>query len=141
MKDIHNKILAAELIAPNIYDGDIPSAPVDLVDYEAAEVLLHIGAGGIPFTDTARIDFKLMHSEDGSNYSAVKSSDLVGSPPVGEGGIIKSLTAAHATASLDQFGYIGGKRYLKLLADFSGTHETGTPIAALVVKGQPHQMR
>jgi hypothetical protein len=32
-----------------------------------------------------------------------------------------------------RFGYKGGKRYLKLLADFSGTHGTGTPVAAVVM--------
>lgn len=34
--------------------------------------------------------------------------------------------------------YIGGKRYLKLLADFGGTHATGTALSATLVKGRPH---
>ncbi len=34
----------------------------------------------------------------------------------------------------------GGKRYLKVLADFSGTHATGTPIGVVVVKGNPDIM-
>jgi len=50
-------------------------------------------------------------------------------------GIIKSLTSAHAAADVYRFGYVGNKRYLKLLADFSGTHGSGTPIAAMVLKG------
>jgi hypothetical protein len=45
-------------------------------------------------------------------------------------GIIKSLIAAHAAAGAYRFGYKGGKRYIRLTADFSGTHGTGTPIAA-----------
>jgi hypothetical protein len=44
---------------------------------------------------------------------------------VGTGGIVKSLIAAHAAADTTEVGYIGGKRYLKVLADFSGTHGTG----------------
>ena len=36
---------------------------------------------------------------------------------------------------MQKIGYIGGKPYLKLLADFSGTHGTGTPVSALVVRG------
>ena len=34
-----------------------------------------------------------------------------------------------------RFGYVGGKRYVKLLAAFSGTHGTGTPIAGVVIRG------
>jgi hypothetical protein len=51
------------------------------------------------------------------------------------GGIIKALVAAHAAAACYRVGYKGGKRYLKVLAKFSGTHGTGTPIAAMVIKG------
>jgi hypothetical protein len=57
---------------------------------------------------------------------------------VGTGGIVRSLIAEHAAATVDRVGYIGGKRYLKILADFSGTHGTGTPIGVQVIKGLPH---
>lgn len=43
--------------------------------------------------------------------------------------------AGHATAAVYRFGYVGTKRYLKLLAALEGTHATGTPVAALVIKG------
>ena len=51
-------------------------------------------------------------------------------------GIIRTLNAAHASPTLQKLGYVGGKRYHKLLADFSGTHGTGTPIAASVVRNR-----
>ena len=56
---------------------------------------------------------------------------------VASGGIIKALTSAHAAAASYRCGYKGGKRYLKLLADFSGTHGTGTPISAMALLGHP----
>ena len=70
-------------------------------------------------------------------YEVITADDLLGVSSVTDG-IVKSLVAAHATADVTRFGYRGGKRYLKLLADFSGTHGTGTPIAAVVAKGNPH---
>jgi hypothetical protein len=33
--------------------------------------------------------------------------------------------------------YIGGKRYIKPVLNFSGTHSTGTPVAVTVLLGQP----
>ena len=138
MKDIHDKIEAVTLITPAIIAEDNTPGAVDRLNWEAAEILLHIGAGGITFSADNKIEFKLTHSDDDSTYTAVTSADLVGAPTVGTGGIIKSLVAAHATATNYQFGYIGNKRYLKLLADFSGTHGTGTEIGAWVLKGRPH---
>ncbi|VBB39005.1 conserved hypothetical protein [uncultured Spirochaetota bacterium] len=138
MKEIHGLVAAVELIPAATYDADNTPAAVDLIGFEAAEIALEIGVGGITFNGTNKIEFKLTHSDDNSTYTAVTAEDLVGSPSVGDGGIIKSLVAAHAAATVEQFGYIGGKRFLKLLADFSGTHGTGTPIGAQVIKGRPH---
>ncbi|NLX25086.1 MAG: hypothetical protein GXY61_03875 [Lentisphaerae bacterium] len=138
MKEIHGLVAAVELIPAATYDADNTPAAVDLIGFEAAEIALEIGVGGITFNGTNKIEFKLTHSDDNSTYTAVTADDLVGSPSVGDGGIIKSLVAAHAAATVEQFGYIGGKRFLKLLADFSGTHGTGTPIGAQVIKGRPH---
>ena len=138
MKDIHDKIEAVTVIAAEVLDADNTPSAIDRINWEAAELVLHIGAGGITFDADNKIEFKLTHSDDDSSYTAVTAYDLVGSPTVGTGGVIKSLTAAHAAATVEQFGYIGNKRYLKLLADFSGTHATGTLIYADLIKGRPH---
>lgn len=140
MKDIHDKIEVATLIAPEVLAADNTPSGIDLAGFEAAEIILHIGVGGITFDDTNKIEFKLSHSDDGTTYEDITSTDLVGAPTVDTGGIIKSLTTVHSAATVDQYGYIGGKRYIQLLAKFSGIHGTGTPISALAIKGRPHQM-
>lgn len=138
MKDIHSHILAAVLIGAAELDADNTPPAVDLQGYDAAEILLNIGIGGITFSGTNKIEFKLTHSDDDSTYTEVDVDDMLGLTSVGSGGIIKSLTAAHAAAAVYRFGYKGGKRYLKLLAEFSGTHGTGTPIAATALLGRGH---
>ena len=138
MKDLHSQIDIVEWIPAETYDADYQAGVVDLLGFESAEIVLSIGAGGITFTSSNKIEFVLTHSDDDSSYSAVTADDLLGVSSV-TNGIVKSLVVAHATADVTRFGYRGGKRYLKLLADFSGTHGTGTPIGAVVVKGHPHQ--
>lgn len=137
MKDIHSAILAAVAIGNATLSADNTPAAIDLLGYDAAEILLAIGVGGITFSGTNKIEFVLTHSDDDVTYTAVETKDMLG-VTVAAGGIIKSLIAAHAAAAAYRFGYKGGKRYLKLLADFSGTHGTGTPIAAIVIKGWGH---
>lgn len=136
MQDLHEITSVAVAIPNATILADNTPAAVDLAGYKAAEIILAVGVGGITFSTTNKVEFKLTHSDDDSTYAAVAQADVLGTT-VGTGGIIKSLNAAHATASVYRVGYVGPKRYLKLLADFSGTHGVGTPIAAIVVRASP----
>jgi hypothetical protein len=139
MRDIYNNIDIVNAIDPAELGEDETSSAIDLQGYESAEVVIHVGVGGITFSDTNKVEFKLTHSDNDSDYAAVDEDDVEGIDSVGTGGIIHSLIAAHASATVTEVGYIGGKRYLKLHADFSGTHGTATPMAATVVKGHALQ--
>jgi len=138
MRDLFHNLGIAEAIPPAEYDADNTPAAIDLLGFESALLSIHVGVGGITFNGTNKIEFKLTHSDDDSSYSAVVDDDVIGLSSVGTGGIVLALTTAHAAASIARVGYVGGKRYLKLLADFSGTHGAGTPIAATVIKGHAH---
>ncbi len=129
-----HSVIAA--IAPAVLDADNTPAAIDLSNFDAAIIVLQVGVGGITFTTTNKVEFKLTHSDDDSTYTAVAQEDIKG-VTVATGGIIKSLVAAHAAASLTKVGYHGGKKYLKLLADFGGTHSTGTAMSAVAILGSP----
>lgn len=136
MRDLHTLFTRDVAIGNATYSADTTPAAIDLQGFDAAEVLIDIGVGGITFSGVNKVDFVLTHSDDNSTYTNVADADLLGVSGTSNG-IIKSLQAAHAAAATYRFGYIGNKRYLKLLADFSGTHGTGTPLAASVLKGRP----
>jgi hypothetical protein len=136
MKDLHSGVRVATLLPAALYAADNTPATVDLLGFQSAEVLLAIGVGGITFSGTNKIEFVLTHSDDDSTYTPVTTADMIG-VTIASGGIIKPLVAAHATASSYRYGYKGGRRYLRLLADFSGTHGTGTSAAAIVLLGDP----
>ncbi|RIA37481.1 hypothetical protein DFR49_3366 [Hephaestia caeni] len=135
MKDIHSGMALVSVIGAAVVSASTTPAAIDLQGYNAAEIVLAVGAGGITFSGTNKIEFVLTHSDDDDTYVAVDASDVLGAVDVGEGGVIKALTSAHADPTVHRFGYKGGRRYLKLLAKFSGTHGTGTPIAALAILG------
>ena len=134
MQDLHSNIYAIEAIGAAELDADNTPAAIDLQDYNSAEILLNVGVGGITFSGTNKIEFKLTHSDDDDTYTDVTTDDMLG-VTIASDGIIKALTSAHAASAVYRFGYKGDKRYLKLLADFSGTHGTATPIAATVIAG------
>lgn len=140
MRDFSQVLSPAILIPASTLSADNTPPAVDLSGYDGAMISLHIGVGGITFSGTNKIEFVLTHSEDNSTYTNVTDADIVkdaNAPASISNGIVRALVAAHAAATVQKIGYIGNKRYLKLLADFSGTHGTGTPIAAIAIRGFP----
>lgn len=137
MKDLYGVTSPAVLIGAAALDADNTPVGVSIADFESALILISVGVGGITFTGTNKVEFKLTHSDDDSNYTAVAQGDIAGAT-VGSGGIILSLVAAHASATVNRIGYHGGKRYLKLLADFGGTHAAATPMSAIVLRANPN---
>lgn len=138
-RDLEPHLKPVVAIAAAALAADNTPAALDLIGYHAALLLISVGVGGITFDATNKVEFKLTHSDDDSTYVAVADADVVmgqnADSSVGTGGIVKSLIAAHATADVTVIGYRGSKRYLKVLADFSGTHGTATPMSATLLKG------
>jgi len=144
MRDLASYVAAVTMFGPITLAADNTPAPFDLQGFDSAAILLAVGIGGITFDGSNKIEFVLTHADDNGAgspgiFTPVTAADIYGAdaPTTVTGGIVKSLIAAHAAADVTEVGYKGGKRFLKLLADFSGTHGTGTPIAALLVKGDP----
>jgi len=138
VKDLASRIAAVPAIAPNVYSASTTPAAIDLSGFESAAVLIEAGVGGVTFSSTVRIDFVVSDSDDGVNFSPATKFSGSELPSGGvTGGVVKSLQAAHATPDVTTIGYIGGKRYLEVQANFVGTQATGTPLSATVVKGNP----
>lgn len=121
--------------------ADANGASVDRSGFFALGLLLQIGVGGIAFDATNKIEFKWEVSDDNAAWTAAAQGDLIlpngDDVTIGTGGIFKSLTAAKAAISSERFSYLGPKRYSRVVADFSGTHGTGTPVTATFLLGRP----
>lgn len=135
MKDLHSKIAIVNVFGPAVLAADNTPAAIDLQGFNSAVIELAIGVGGITFDATNKIEVKVTHSDDNSSYSPVTDADMLGITGISTG-IIKSLVAAHAAVETCRYGYKGGKRYLKVLADFTGTHGTGTSLYCSVIKSR-----
>jgi hypothetical protein len=126
---------AGFVLPPAAYSADNTPASFDIGTALSATIVLQVGVGGITFTADNRVEFVLTHSDlTGEGFTPVTQADVVG-VTVAEGGIVRALVAAHAAPTVTVIGYRGRKRFLRLLADFSGTHATPTPLSAAVLRG------
>jgi hypothetical protein len=137
-RDLHSIVSHLLAIGPASLNADNTPTAQDLANFQSALVTIAVGVGGITFDATNKIEFKMLHG-DTTTYAqatAVAQADVRG-VTVGAGGIVRSLVAAHAAATVTKVGYFGGKRYLFVLADFSGTHGTATPVCVTIERGHP----
>jgi len=137
MRDQVSDFSALVLIPSATISADNTPASIDLAGYQACTILIEVGAGGITFSGTNKVEFVLTESDDNSTFTNVAAADVIHAPIAVTSGIVYNLIAAHAAGTVVRIGYKGTKRYLKLLADFSGTHGTGTPISAVALLGEP----
>jgi hypothetical protein len=134
MRDIASNLKVVQVIGPEALSADNTPIAIDRLGYETAMLAIGVGIGGITFTNSNKVEFVLTHSDDDTTYEAVTDDHVQGVTGI-TGGIIKSLKTAHAAADVTKIGYVGDRRYLKLLADFGGTHGSATPISVAAVLG------
>jgi hypothetical protein len=146
--DQKSSLKSVVVVPPAVIAADNTPVALDLSDFKACTLQIYVGAGGITYSGSNRIDFVLTHSDDNVTFTPVTDNEVVLDYGVsvaalvaagGAAGTVKSLVAAHASADtvLTEVGYIGKKLYLKVLADFSGTHGTGTLIGVNAILGHP----
>ena len=135
MQDLKNNIGVVQSLAPAERGSDANGTGVDLQGFESATVVIDMGAEGITLSSTNKIEIELEHSDDNSTFTDVTSSaDVIGATPDSSGVIATFDDPAEAPA-IASVGYIGGKRYIRAVANFSGTHGTATPMSVSVIKG------
>jgi hypothetical protein len=120
MRDITEVLSPAVLIGAATLTADNTPASIDRSGFDAVAILLSIGAGGITFDGTNKVEFKLTHSDDDSTYTAVASSDLIGQSH----GTVPAASSNRSSwrmprQTVEKFGYKGGKRYLQVCSPTS----------------------
>lgn len=133
------------IVAMATLAADNTPAAIDVRGYECVQILIGVGIQGVTFTTTDKIEIKLRKG-DGTvgNHTAVAATDVVmpSALTFASGGIIRNLNAAHAAATYYVVDYINqdpASGYISILADFSGTHGTGTPLS-IVVRRLRHRL-
>lgn len=139
MRDMASNMSPRTVVVPIVATTTPTVVAVDRQGFESVTFVAQVGAGGITFTGTNKIELILEHSDDNSAWSTVTNpKDVVGRTATITSGIVDAWTSAKAAASIHEYGYIGGKRYVRLTPTFGGTHGTGTAVAVTAMLGHPN---
>lgn len=122
MRDLANNIGAVPAIAPAVLAATTTGDPIDLAGFGSVAVVINAGA----IAGDGNFTAKLQESDTttGGDFTDVAAADLTG-----------TLPASLAAASAVKVGYVGNKRYVRVLI----TKNSGTSIAAgaVIINGNP----
>lgn len=139
IRDIYNNQDIRVSLLPAVRNADANGTWVDLRDFDGNLISVSVGAGGIVFDGTNRIEFLVQESDDASTPNSVANEDLLGFSNEGAAtGTIAVVNAPGDASQVYAAQYRGNKRYIRIVADFFGTHATGTPVASNVHRGYAH---
>ena len=123
--DLYNNTDVVQTIIPAVYKTAQTGAAVDLHGYHGAMVEINCGL----WTDGSHA-FDVQESDAaGSGFAAVDNSQLQGTEP--------TVTGATQDEQIYRIGYMGAKRYIKVVTTESGT--TGMAHSVNVIRGRPRK--
>ena len=135
MRDLANRVVQTAVLAPVVQNATVTSAAIDLEGFNSAMISVATGVEGVTLSGSVFWTFILQHSDDDSTYTVVSSSKDVTDGSIDSNGIFLTLDDNGETPQVSGIGYIGGKRYLKVVTTKNGTMSTGTPISVNCIKG------
>ena len=141
MQDLSNNIEIGNSIINAVKTAGANGTGIDLQGFEEATAVVSVGAEGDTLSGSVYFEVSLEHSDDDATYTDVVQADIVNGT-IAAGGIwlkLDGTTGGNPDTTGDQWqvGYVGGKRYVRLVLAKAGTHSTGTPISGMIVKSRP----
>ena len=137
MFDLKNNIELVECLNAIVKTADTNATAVDTQGANSAMAIVNVGAPGITFSGTNKVDIKLEDSSDNSSFTAVTNNNFVTGGTVDSSGIWQTIDADGDCNAVYGIGYVGPERYYRVVLDFSGTHGTGTVFGVVGAQSNP----
>ena len=134
MRDLYDNLKVSKSIDPIVGNNDTEGTGigVDLQGFKGALMIAHLGVSLDTLSGSVYVTVKFQESDVlGSGYADIAAADLLG----GSNGIV--IDDPVEDEVIIARGYIGSKRYVRILIDHTGTHTNGFPYSAVVIKGFP----
>lgn len=132
-KDLYNKLALAKSVAPQFVNSNttLTGTGVDLRGFEGALCVLE--AGTMAGSAAANVYTPEVQESDSSDtgFTAVADADLIGT----EAAAVHTGTTDNTIAKI---GYIGKKRYIRLVITTTAFTTAGGNISGMIIKGAPH---
>lgn len=133
LKDVKNKLSLVSSLLPAVRTSDTNGAGVDTQKSIGVGIVAHIGLSGDTLSGSTKIEMEVQHSDDNSSFVACANADIDAAVTGTNTGTFAVIDAAADDEQIYECNYLGSKRYVRVVANFTGTHTNGCPLSAHVV--------
>ena len=137
MRDLKSGLAFDEALNAIEKGSDTNCTAIDSQGFSSVVHVVNVGAPGITFSTTNKVDIELEHSDDNATFTDVTSNTDVTGGTVDSSGVFQTIDANGDCNKVYAIGYVGGKRYSRVVLNFSGTHGSNTIFGVMGVKGHP----
>ena len=134
MKDFSSDLLAVQSLVPILAHttADGTGLGVDMTLYDGALMIAHVGQSGDTLAVGLKWTVQFQHcaTNTAGSFTDIDAADLEG----GANAVV--IDDAAEDEVVIQRGYKGALRWLRIIFTQVGTHTTGTPLSAVIVKGR-----
>jgi len=144
MHDIVNNIGVTQLLMPQtIHSSELDTGVVDTQGADIQSIVVLVGNIGDTLSGSVRIDLSIQHADDNGSgspesFAACTDDDVLNFTGL-TSGIFASVNAADLAGKRYVIDYVGGLRYVKVIATPTGL-TNGGPIAMIGLQGNLHEL-
>ena len=114
MRDGKSGLAFDESLNAIVKDADTNCTAIDSQGFSGVVHIVNVGAPGITFSTSNKIDIELEHSDDNSTFTDVTSNTDVTGGTVDSSGVFQTIDANGDCNKVYAIGYVGGKDTLEL---------------------------
>lgn len=134
-RDISQNLKVSQILDPATLTADANSSSVDSQGFRSLMLVANIGESGDTLSSSVKIELEVEESSDNSTWTDVADADLIDAVSGTNDGTFALIDAPAEDDSVYKVGYIGDKRYVRVVVNLTGTHTNGTPVSVSAILG------
>ncbi len=139
-REIVSKLNVVQTLDPQVYNSDQNSDSSDMQGFDSLMIITNVGISADTLNGSNTIELELEESVDDSVWTDVADVDIITAVAGANDGTFALINDAAEDEQAYKVGYIGNKRYVRAVVNFTGTHSTGTEVGIVAVRGNAHAM-
>lgn len=136
-RDLLNNVSIDQVLDSVVVTTDINTTTTDMQGFDSCVMAVLMGDSGDTLSGSVFHELILQHGDqsDGSDAVAVGDDDvLLRDGETIASGVFALVDAPAEDSRKFDIGYVGTKRYVRVVIDTTGTHSNGTPMAVAAIK-------
>lgn len=118
-------------------------ATIDTQGFDSVALAVAVGVSGDTLSGSVHIQLEVEHADDDGTGSPdtwedCADDDLLNFVAGANNGTFAKIDDAAEDDAVYATGYRGNRRFVRVVANLTGTHTNGTPVGAVAIKGHPH---